>query len=247
MRPDPDKLARLARAMGVPAPVWLDEVDSTQQVVRTWADEGRPGGISVVAEHQLAGRGRLGRQWTSPPGTGLQLSVLLRPGLSPSRLPLISLAAAVAVREAAGEHLGIKWPNDLQGPDGRKVAGILAEADVQRGSVSAVLLGIGINVSGAPDLPTAACLADYGTPPSREQLAVGIVAHVLQWTDRIARSPASVLAAWRRGDTLRGRTVRVLQHEGRAAGIADDGALLLDTAQGRVVVRAGDVEMVGLI
>src|SRR5690606_21125731 len=98
------------------------------------------------------------------------LSVLLRPDLAPRQVPLLCLGAAVATAEACPD-LRIKWPNDLLGPDGRKVAGILAEMELGQGRVRYVVVGIGLNLTAAPPLPTAAPLSDYTVPPERLALA----------------------------------------------------------------------------
>lgn len=237
---------RLARARGIRTPVWVPETTSTQDAVRTWAMAQRPTGSSLVAEHQSEGRGRLGRSWVAPAGQAVMLSVLLRPQLPPERLGLVPLAAAVAVRVATHGRLGIKWPNDLLAPDGRKVAGILAESEIQHGQVGWVVLGVGINLRAAPaDVPTAACLDELGPPMRKEDLAVDVLAMVQRWTSLLETAPERVLHAWRRGSVTLGRQVRVGQATGVAEDVAPDGALLLRTLQGELTrVVAGDVELV---
>lgn len=142
-----------------PGPGWagreirrLDAVDSTNLEARRWIRTGAPHGAVVVAGTQTAGRGRRGRAWSSPPGTGLWLSLVLRPPggvLSCALLPFAAaLAAADACQELVGEPVQIKWPNDLLLRK-RKVAGILAEIEGD-----AVALGIGVNVAQrAEDFP----------------------------------------------------------------------------------------------
>src|SRR4051794_23009041 len=132
---------------------WLDEVDSTNRVLLDEARGGADEGAVVVADHQTAGRGRLGRTWVAPPESGLLLSVLLRPtfGVELAHLATaaVGLAAADACRDVAGVVAGLKWPNDLVAvaPDGqeRKLAGVLAEADLRGGVLAAIVVGIGIN------------------------------------------------------------------------------------------------------
>ena len=135
----------------------FDTVDSTNRYLLEEARQGAPDGVVAVAEHQSAGRGRLGRRWEAPAGTNLLLSVLLRPHLPhPYRHlsgAVVALAAAEAAESVAGLRLGLKWPNALLGADGRKVAGVLAEADLlgEAGSPgalpAAIVVGIGINVN----------------------------------------------------------------------------------------------------
>jgi BirA family transcriptional regulator, biotin operon repressor / biotin---[acetyl-CoA-carboxylase] ligase len=131
-------------------------IDSTNRYLLDEARAGAAEGVVAVADHQTAGRGRMGRRWLAPPGANLLVSVLLRPGLSPGSGQLaasvVALAAAEAVDEVAGVEVGIKWPNDLLAADGRKVAGVLAEADVAASSPAPglfppIVVGIGINVN----------------------------------------------------------------------------------------------------
>src|SRR5689334_10678627 len=121
---------------------WFAELDSTNRYLVDEARAGAPAGVVAVADHQTAGRGRLGRTWIAPPGAALLVSVLLRPRLPADRVHLVTLAAALALVDAlpdAGAR--IKWPNDVV-VDDRKLAGILAEAD----SGGAVVVGMGCNV-----------------------------------------------------------------------------------------------------
>lgn len=243
---DPERLQGLAAERGVPCPVWVVQTTSTQDAVRTWAAARRPEGVALVAEMQTEGRGRLGRSWIAAPGDALLLSVLLRPQLPPARVPLVALATAVAVRMATRGRLGIKWPNDLLAADGRKVAGILCEADVSAGRVGWVVAGIGLNVSGAPaDVPTAGWLEDLGPPIPREELVVDLIALTLAWTRRAEAEPERVLRAWRHGSATLGRRVRIGEVEGVAEDVAEDGALRVRGDDGVVRrVVAGDVELV---
>jgi BirA family biotin operon repressor/biotin-[acetyl-CoA-carboxylase] ligase len=123
-------------------------VDSTQAVAFALAAAGCADGTAVVADSQAAGRGRRGRAWLDEPGASLLLSVVLRPRLELSRLPLLSLAAAVAVAETLAEVAGLaprlKWPNDVL-VSGRKIAGILLESRL--GATPLVVLGIGLNLT----------------------------------------------------------------------------------------------------
>ena len=112
----------------------FETIDSTNRYLLEEARSGAPDGVVAVAEFQSAGKGRLGRRWEAPAGANLLLSVLLRPDLPAAERHLasavVALAAAEGVESAAGLRLGLKWPNDLLGPDGRKLAGVLAEGDL---------------------------------------------------------------------------------------------------------------------
>ena len=115
----------------------FDTIDSTNRYLLDQARAGAPDGVVAVADHQSAGRGRLGRRWEAPTGANLLVSVLLRPDLPPPLRHLVPAVVALAASDAAetvtGLVLGVKWPNDLLGSDGRKVAGVLAEGDLAGG------------------------------------------------------------------------------------------------------------------
>jgi BirA family transcriptional regulator, biotin operon repressor / biotin---[acetyl-CoA-carboxylase] ligase len=217
-------------------------VDSTNERALAWAGEGAPGGSVVVADEQTAGRGRRGRSWHSPEG-GLYLSYIVR-GLhqmaQPSVLTLAAgVAAARAIRTAAGLGVRLKWPNDVLMPDAPlKVAGILAEGSGVGGRLEFVVIGVGINVSLAsvpPELGgTATSLErELGRAVDRAvlqarlveeldgvvgALAAGRHAAVLQDWTALAPESRGAVVAWRAGDGPR---------RGVTAGIHEDGALLV--------------------
>lgn len=223
-------------------PVWLPEVGSTQDVATALARDGAVHGTTVVAERQTGGRGRRGRTWVNTPGT-VAFSVVLRPTLPARHLGLVPLAAAVGMREALGEVLHIKWPNDLLLPDGRKVAGVLAEAEVTAGQVGHVVLGVGVNVSGAPDLPVAASLAELGKrPPDAAWVVAHGVARILHW---LGQPLHVVREAWEDGAAHLGQTIEVAGRTGMCLGLAEDGGLRLRLDDGTEdVVHTGDVQLV---
>jgi BirA family transcriptional regulator, biotin operon repressor / biotin---[acetyl-CoA-carboxylase] ligase len=139
-----------------------------------------PEGAVAVADEQTEGRGRLGRQWLAPAGTSLLVSILLRPNVEPARLPELSLVAgracAEALAEAAGVETEVRFPNDVL-MQGRKVAGILAEASEGR-----VVLGIGVNVSqnagdlpAEPRTPATSLLLETGREVDRAELLVALL------------------------------------------------------------------------
>jgi BirA family biotin operon repressor/biotin-[acetyl-CoA-carboxylase] ligase len=231
----------------------LDEIDSTNRLLIDEAGAGAPEGVVAVADHQTAGRGRLGRTWSAAPGTALLVSVLLRPRLPVERLHTVTmvtgLAAADGVEEAAGVRPGLKWPNDLVVGD-RKLAGLLAES-APSGDHQAVVVGVGINVAGVPAEVAAlatSCEAEAGRPVERSAL---LVAFLSALEDRYATLLApggtdATLVAYREACVTLGRQVRVETTgrilEGTATDLADDGRLLLTSAGGGcTAVTAGDV------
>jgi BirA family transcriptional regulator, biotin operon repressor / biotin---[acetyl-CoA-carboxylase] ligase len=209
--------------------------DSTNERARALAAAGAPHGTLVTADEQQAGRGRQGRAWTAPPRSAVLMSVVLRE-LSET----LPLAAAVAVCEALPVEASIKWPNDVW-IDGRKVAGILVEGRPQEGWA---VLGIGVNVA-TEEFPAelrATSLRLAGASLTVSEALAELLAALEGWLERPS---ADVLAAWRARDALLGRPVGWSNgaNEGVAAGVDDSGALIVDTADGRVTLDAGEVHL----
>lgn len=130
--------------------LYFDEVDSTNNVIKREAENGAPHGTLAVADYQSGGKGRRGRVWKSPHGVGIWMSILLRPELTPSSAPMMTLPAAMAVAEgiraACGLDTKIKWPNDVV-VNGKKVCGILTEMSAELDAINYIVPGIGINVN----------------------------------------------------------------------------------------------------
>jgi BirA family transcriptional regulator, biotin operon repressor / biotin---[acetyl-CoA-carboxylase] ligase len=214
----------------------LRETGSTNDRARALAVAGAPHGTLVTTGLQTAGRGRQGRTWTTPAGRALLMSLVLR---APDRM--LPLAAAVAVAHTAGPEAAIKWPNDVL-LDGRKVAGILAEARPQDGWA---VLGMGINVALRPDdLPEElrASAGSLGLEPGDVETFLERLLATLERT--LALEPAALLDAWRARDALRGREVAWAGGSGRADGIDGDGRLVVALAGGgRTALEAGEVHL----
>jgi biotin-[acetyl-CoA-carboxylase] ligase BirA-like protein len=236
------------------------EVGSTNAALAAAAGQGAPEGTVLVAEHQVSGRGRLDRVWTSPPRAGLTVSFLLRPDVPAARrgwLPLLTgVALAEAVREVSGVLSSVKWPNDLLAGDGRKLAGILAEAVAGPGG-PAVVVGVGLNVSTTaaelPDTGTSLSVVTGGTVdrgPVLLALLRAVERRYRGWVDALGDPVVSGLArdylAW--SSTI-GTTVEVALPDGSALvgtarAIDWDGRLVVDTADGTVELASGDVRHV---
>jgi BirA family biotin operon repressor/biotin-[acetyl-CoA-carboxylase] ligase len=156
----------------------FESIDSTNRYLLDEARAGAPEGVVAVADHQTAGRGRLGRSWEAPAGANLLLSVLLRPAIEPGDRHLATTAVALAAVDAIGvlglvgrTDVSVKWPNDLVDASGRKLAGVLAESDLAsatpaEGLPAPVVVGIGINVNWPA--------ADADLPPDLAGLAVSL-------------------------------------------------------------------------
>ncbi|MBF6595885.1 MAG: biotin--[acetyl-CoA-carboxylase] ligase [Thermaceae bacterium] len=221
-------------------------LDSTQDAVRRLALEETPEGAVVLAERQEQGRGRRGRAWASRPGQSLTFSVLLRPRLHSSRLSLLSLAAGLAVVEACALG-GLKWPNDLLAPDGRKLAGVLLEAQFAGEHLSYAVLGIGLNIH-RPVPEGAAALEEFG-----QVSRVEVLARILQGLEaryqQLYHDPEGVLRDYRAKSYTLGHRVRVMTSagaiEGEALEVASDGSLVLKSGTQTHRISAGDVQMVG--
>ena len=232
----------------------VSTVDSTNADVASAAREGATEGFVLVAEEQTSGRGRLDRDWVSPRGAGLTLSVLLRPAPPRSTwgwLPLLAgVATLAAVRELSDLDAALKWPNDLLlGPGQAKAAGILVESGDR-----AVVVGVGVNVSTtAGELPPGATsLLAEGALVSREGLLVELVlaleSQYAGWTAAEGDAEASgVLAAYRRSCATLGCAVTVHLPQGHALrgtaeAIGSSGGLQVRTEDGTLTtVVAADV------
>jgi BirA family biotin operon repressor/biotin-[acetyl-CoA-carboxylase] ligase len=241
----------LARQWEVPEVHLFESIGSTSDLARRLAAGGAPAGTLVLAERQMAGRGRAGRAWDSPPGLGLWFSLVIRPRdlPRPGALPLlVGLAVAEAldpfVRPAA---VALKWPNDLLS-GGRKLGGILCEGAWERERPSFLVAGIGLNLLHSPgdfpeelrDAATSVRIAAGWSPP-RLEVAGAVVRRVLE----VARGPLELtterLAALAARDALRGREIAVTEPttgeplaEGTALGVSPEGALLLRTRAGAI-------------
>jgi BirA family biotin operon repressor/biotin-[acetyl-CoA-carboxylase] ligase len=216
--------------------VHLRIVGSTNERARQLAAEGAPHGTLVTATEQSAGRGRQGRRWSAPPGRAILCSVVVR---DPPRL--LPLAAGVAVAETVGPEAMLKWPNDVL-LDGRKVAGILVEGRPQEGWA---VVGTGINVAVRPDDFPGELRGVAGTlgldPEAVEPVLDQLMEALGHW---ILASDDDVLEALRARDALVGQTVRWAGGTGRAAGVNDQGRLMVATADGEVALDAGEVHLV---
>ncbi|SNS00646.1 BirA family transcriptional regulator, biotin operon repressor / biotin-[acetyl-CoA-carboxylase] ligase [Geodermatophilus pulveris] len=234
----------------------VPEIGSTNAALLDAAAGGAPEGTVLVAEHQVTGRGRLDRTWTSPPGAGLTVSVLLRPDVPAARRGWLPLLTGVALAEAVGEVPGVraslKWPNDLLAADGAKLAGVLAEV-----GGGAVVVGVGLNVSTRPEElpPTGTSLAlAAGGPVDRPAVLLrflrGFERRYRAWTaalgDPVAAGLARDYLAW--CSTVGAQVVVTLPDastlEGAAEAVDWDGRLVVRTAAGAVELASGDVRHV---
>lgn len=267
--PDPDLLdvTTLRDDLITVSSLWrqidvVAETGSTNADLAERARRGEPAGAVLIAEHQTAARGRLGRSWTAPPGTAIGMSLLVRPdGISPIRwtwLPLLTgIAVSESLRRAAKIPADLKWPNDVLVRD-RKICGILAERVVTPGNLSGCVIGIGINVGLTADqLPVSTATSIRLQPDAAPVGRAAVITTVLrafellyrQWQDS-ADDTALAAAYLARCGTI-GRQVRVIQSDastgsgretvGEAEAIDTEGRLVVRTDSGRATFGAADV------
>lgn len=212
------------------------------------AGDGESEGYVLVADQQTKGRGRLGRPWVSPPGSSLSVSALLRPVDVPAGqwpwLPLlVGVAAAEAVREAAGRDARLKWPNDVL-LDDAKLAGILVER-IDTPAGPAAVAGVGMNITAVP-ADGAASLAATGA--TREDVLRALLDRLAEWYGlwRADQEGCGLAQAYRELCATLGRDVRVdlpngSAIKGRAVDVDSSGGLVVADDARRQVVSAGDV------
>ncbi len=236
---------------------YFTSTDSTNQRAQELGEHGAPSGTVVVAESQTAGRGRMGRSWSSPEAVNLYTSVLLRPALLPMQAAQLTFMSAVAVartiEKVAKVQVDVKWPNDIL-LDGKKIAGLLNELSAEMEGIHYVVLGIGVNLNMAADqFP-----ADLRYPATSLLLASGSKVDRVVFARELYRQLDDlyqllmthgflpIRIAWEALFTMLGDRVAVdcgqQQFCGSVAGIAEDGALLLTLDDGsNQEIYAGDV------
>lgn len=233
---------------------WFLSVTSTMDVAAALLLDGPARGVVVLADAQTAGRGRRGRTWASPPGSGVYLSLILNPSARALATSLLTLAAGVGVREglhaAAGLDAELKWPNDVV-VGRRKVAGILAEGAGIGTAGATVIVGVGINVRRStwpPDVAARATSveAEVGQPVSRGRIVAEVLAAVLDRVTGLEREAGDILQAWRvAAPSAVGTPVEWTTHKGigrgLTAGVDETGALLIDTDNGIERVLSGEI------
>lgn len=233
--------ADIARRLRLPRVELLGEIASTLDVAHGLAEAGAPSGTLVVADAQSAGRGRMGRSWSSEPGRGVWCTMIERPA-DARALDVLSIRVGLAIARGldavAGERVGIKWPNDLVVRAG-KLGGILAEARWSGTTLGWVAVGVGVNVMPPADVPGAAGLPDRS---SRADVLAAIVAGIRQAASRGGHLDGQELKQFRGRDILNGRRL-TSPAIGVAESISEAGALLVRTASGLEHHRTGTVQL----
>ena len=233
----------LCRVLGAPRCECFESVGSTLDVVHRLAADGAPAGTIVLADEQVAGRGRRGRRWLSPPRTGIWLGFLARPNARPES-GVMALRVGLAVVESLGD-LGaaaqLKWPNDVVLCD-RKLGGILCEARWRESHPAWVALGIGLNVHGPlPEgLVSEAAVLEEALPEVTRLAVLERLVPRLGALHDAAELDRGEVEMYGKHDWLKGRRVTEPM-EGVARGVAPDGALLVETEVGLERIVGGGI------
>ena len=237
--------------------IHLDTTDSTNSYAASILVAGIDEGTVVIAEEQTAGRGRSGRVWSSEKGKNLTFSIILKPKVPPASIGVISLYAALGVAEAVRDLTGMsahcKWPNDVL-IAGRKLCGILSDTSIEGGSLTSVVVGIGLNVN-QTEFPS-----EIQPAPTSLRLAAGrtfdrikVLSSVLdrleqRYSDLQSQRFDAIIRAWESMATMMGSEIRIAMHNGVlagvASGIAEDGGLIVRTNGTDRKVLAGDVTII---
>jgi len=232
------------------------KVDSTNRVAMQLGEEGEPHGTVVLAEEQTVGRGRVGRSWHSEKTSGIYVTVLLRPAISPIQAPLVTMLAGLAARDAVAQQCGVqsdlRWPNDLL-IGGKKLGGILTEMHAEPDHVKFLIVGMGINVNHATMPETLAPIAtslriETGRTHSRIELLVRLLRALDSYYNQLMQEGArpivkrfAEVSSFAEGKRVRISTATET-YVGTSAGLEPNGLLRVRRDDGRVeVVISGDV------
>lgn len=241
--------------------LYFDTIDSTNTKAQELAEKGYPSGTLVVADKQESGKGRRGRSWVSPSGTGIFMTLMIKPDINPNNASMLTLVAALAVAKAitsvTGEEALIKWPNDIV-VNGKKVCGILTEMNAQFDYINHIAVGIGINVHNESfpeeisQMASSLMIEAGGKRFHRAQIIAETMSYFEQYYDTFLKTQ-DLSALVREYDELlvnRNKSVRVLDpkepFDGKAMGITPKGELIVDTWESRKLVSSGEVSVRGI-
>lgn len=241
--------------------LYFDTIDSTNTKAQELAEKGYPSGTLVVADKQESGKGRRGRSWVSPSGTGIFMTLMIKPDINPNNASMLTLVAALAVAKAitsvTGEEALIKWPNDIV-VNGKKVCGILTEMNAQFDYINHLVVGIGINVHNESfpeeisQMASSLMIEAGGKRFHRAQIIAETMSYFEQYYDTFLKTQ-DLSALVREYDELlvnRNKSVRVLDpkepFDGKAMGITPKGELIVETWESRKLVSSGEVSVRGI-
>lgn len=241
---------------------YFEETDSTNNQAKLAAEKDAPDGTLFVAECQTGGRGRRGRTWVSPAGSGIWMSLLLRPDISPESASMLTLVLAVAMVEAINEEVSdakcfVKWPNDIV-VNNKKISGTLTEMSAEMERIHYVVIGIGINVNttdfddSIKDMATSIYL-ETGKKVKRSNIIAAFSHSFKKYYEEFLKTQDLAFLIDRYNELLinKGRTVKAIYADkeiiGEALGINKKGELIIKTEDGsEMTIRAGEVSVRGL-
>ena len=241
--------------------LYFDSIDSTNTKAQELAEKGYPSGTLVVADKQIAGKGRRGRNWESPSGCGIFMTLMLKPDINPNNASMLTLVSALAVAKALADITGkdakIKWPNDIV-IDGRKVCGILTEMSAQFDYINNIVIGIGINVNNSsfPEEISATASSLRLLSGGKKYRRAEIIEKIMEYFEKyysIFLETEDLSALVNEYDAMlvnMKKQVKVLDpkepFEGKAMGITKTRELIVDTWESRKLVSSGEVSVRGI-
>jgi BirA family biotin operon repressor/biotin-[acetyl-CoA-carboxylase] ligase len=235
----------------------FEQLPSTNDFAREMAASGADEGIAITTREQTAGRGRLGRTWSSPAGEGLYLSLILRPQIKPEASAVITLAAALAAAETLKLDFqidaDIKWPNDVLA-SGRKICGILVETAIEKERLQYAVMGIGVNLA-QREFPeeirehATSVLIESGRLVGTEDFLAPLLSRLEHWYREALERPAQVIVRWSELSTYAYDCAVSIETpegviEGLTRGLAPSGALIVEIGPGtRREITSGEVRL----
>ncbi len=241
--------------------LYFDTIDSTNTKAQELAEKGYPSGTLVVADQQVSGKGRRGRGWVSPSGTGIFMTLMIKPDIKPNNASMLTLVAALAVAKAlkdvTGEDAKIKWPNDIV-INGKKICGILTEMSAQFDYINHIVIGIGINVHNESfpeeigSMASSLMIEAGGKKFRRAEIIAQTMLHFEEYYEIFLQTEDLSALVGEYDELLvnMNKAVKVLDpkepFEGKAMGITKHGELIVDTWESRKLVSSGEVSVRGI-
>ena len=257
----------LPEGLAVTNVVYYHETDSTNTRAKQAAEDGEKSGTLFITECQTGGRGRRGRTWESPAGSGIWMSLLLRPGIKPFDASMLTIVAAMGMKDAieeiigvgtgqGGIHCKIKWPNDIVLGD-RKICGMLTEMSAETDWINYVVIGIGVNVNttefddSIKDMASS-ILLQTGRSVKRSDIVVAFARHFSKYYDEFLKkcNLSGLADDYNKALINVGRDVKIVERDGsfvaKAVGIDETGSLIVEKDGDTIRIVAGEVSVRGL-
>ena len=257
----------LPEGLAVTNVVYYHETDSTNTRAKQAAEDGEKSGTLFITECQTGGRGRRGRTWESPAGSGIWMSLLLRPEIKPFDASMLTIVAAMGMKDAIEEIIGggtgqgeihckIKWPNDIVLGD-RKICGMLTEMSAETDWINYVVIGIGVNVNTTEfddsiKDTASSILLQTGSSVKRSDVVVAFARHFSRYYDEFLKecNLSGLADDYNKALINVGRDVKIVERDGsfvaKAVGIDETGSLIVEKDGDTIRIVAGEVSVRGL-